>query len=135
MNYESAFISNPSVEYLNSAISLYNPSFDTIYNNYNKWQKEISIAWDEMLSESFAASVNYMIDEIHKPYIFQLNEDTKLINNVKLRIGEGESRPDELKEEVIQSVSSILKNLETKIPILENRFNEILTRMQHSGLN
>ena len=37
-----------------------------------------------------------------------------------------------LKEEVIQSVSAILKNLEIKIPILENRFNEILTRMQHS---
>jgi hypothetical protein len=135
MNYESAFVSNPSVEYLNSAIGLYNPSFDTINNNYNKWQKEISIAWDEMMSESFAASVKYMIDEIHKPYIFQLNEDTRLINNVKLRIGEGESRPDELKEEVIQSVSSILKNLEIKIPILENRFNEILTRMQHSGMN
>jgi uncharacterized Fe-S cluster-containing MiaB family protein len=64
-----------------------------------------------------------------------LNEDTKLINNVRFRIGEGESRPDELKEEVIQSVSSILKNLDVKIPILENRFNEIITRMQHSDLN
>ena len=89
MYYELAFVSNPSVEYLNNAIRLYNPSFDTIYNNYNKWQKEISIAWDEMLSEKFASSVNYMIDEIHKPYIFQLNEDIKLINNVRLKIGEG----------------------------------------------
>ena len=135
MSYELAFVSDSSVAHLNSAIRLYNPSFDTIYNNYNKWQKEISSAWDENLSEKFATTINFMIDEIHKPYIFQLNEDTKIINNVRFRIGEGESRPDELKEEVIQSVSSILKNLDVKIPILENRFNEIITRMQHSDLN
>jgi len=135
MSYELAFVSDSSVAHLNSAIRLYNPSFDTIYNNYNKWQKEISSAWDENLSEKFATTIIFMIDEIHTPYIFQLNEDTKLINNVRFRIGEGESRPDELKVEVIQSVSSILKNLDVKIPILENRFNEVLTRMQHSGMN
>ncbi len=54
MYYELAFVSNPSVEHLNSAIRLYNPVFDTIYNNYNKWQNEISSAWDANLSEKFA---------------------------------------------------------------------------------
>jgi len=135
MSYELAFVSNPSVEHLNNAIRLYNPVYDTIYNNYNYWQKEISTAWDENLSEKFASSISYMIDDVHKSYIFQLNENVKLINDVRLKIGEGESNPEELKSKVIQNVSAILKNLDIKIPILESRFNEIITRMQHSDLN
>lgn len=135
MYSESAFISDPSVEHLNNAIKTYNPSFDSINNNYNKWQKDISFAWDDVLSERFASIINYMIDEIHKPYIFQLNESIKLINDIRLRIGDGESRPEELKTEVRQNITSLLKNLEIKIPILENRYNEVLTRLQHSGIN
>jgi hypothetical protein len=135
MYYESAFVSNPSVEHLNNAIRLYNPVYDTIYNNYNNWQNEISSAWDANLSEKFASSLSYMIDDVHKSYIFQLNENVKLINDVRLKIGEGESNPQELKSKVIRDVSAILKNLDVKIPILENRFNEIITRMQHSDLN
>jgi hypothetical protein len=135
MYYESAFMSNPSVEHINNAIRLYNPIYGTIYNNYNKWQNEISSAWDANLSEKFASSISYMIDDVHKSYIFQLNENVKLINDVRLKIGEGESNPEELKSKVIQNVSAILKNLDIKIPILENRFNEIITRMQHSDLN
>lgn len=135
MFYQSAFVSDPSVEIINNAINEYNPLFDTIYYNRSKWQKEISSAWDEVLSENFISSINYMVDEIHAPYIFQLNEVMKTINDVRLKINDDNKSNEELKNEVRSKVSSIMKNLEIKIPILEKRFNEILSRLQHSDLN
>jgi hypothetical protein len=132
MNYELAFVSNPSVEHLNNAIRAYNPLFDTIYNNQNKWRNEIISAWDEVLSESFASSVRYMIDEVHTPYVLQLNESIKTINEIRLKIVSDEEKSEELKKEVRTKVSTIMKSLEIKIPILENRFSELLTRLQHS---
>jgi hypothetical protein len=135
MYYESAFISNASVEHLNSAIRVYNPSFDTINNYHNKWQNEISSAWDEVLSENFATQVNYMIDEIHTPYVLQLNECIKSINDVRLKIVSDEKKSEELKAEVRIKVSEIMKNLDIKIPTLEKRFNELMTRLLHSEIN
>jgi hypothetical protein len=135
MYYESAFISNPSVEYLNSAIRAYNPVFDTIYYNNNKWKNNIASAWDAVLAESFASSVSYMIDEVHTPYVLQLNECIKSINDVRLKVEDADKSPEEMKSQVRTKVSEIMKNLVIKIPILENRFNEVLTRLQHSDLN
>ena len=135
MNYESAFVSNLSVEYLNAAIRLYNPVFDTIYSNNNKWMNNINTSWNAALAENFSTSINYMLDEVHAPYILQLNECIKTINKIRLKITVGEEKSEELKKEVRTKVSAIMKNLEIKIPILENRFNEILTRMQYSEIN
>ena len=132
MYYESAFVSNPSVEYLNNAIRAYNPVFDTIYNNNSKWKNDIVTSWNSVLAESFASSVNYMIDEVHIPYVLQLNECIKTINEIRLRIVSDEEKSEEFKKEVRIKVSTIMKSLEIKIPILENRFSELLTRLQHS---
>jgi hypothetical protein len=132
MNYELAFVSNPSVEYLNNAIRAYNPVFDTIYYNNNKWKNNIATVWDAVLAESFASSVSYMIDEVHIPYILQLNECIKTINEIRLKIVSDEEKSEELKKEVRTKVSTIMKSLDIKIPILENRFNELLTRLQNS---
>lgn len=135
MYYEQAFVSNQAVEHLNNTIRAYNPVFDTIYYNQNKWQNDINSAWDAVLSENFATSVNYMIDEIHTPYILKLNEYTKSINDVRLKVEKDGKSPEELKSEVRTKVSDIMNSLEIKIPILENRFNNLLTRLQHSGIN
>jgi len=132
MYYESAFVSNPSVEYLNNAIRAYNPVFDTIYNNNSKWKNDIVTSWNSVLAESFASSVNYMIDEVHIPYVLQLNECIKTINEIRLRIVSDEEKSEELKKEVRTKVSTIMKSLEIKIPILDNRFSELLTRLQLS---
>jgi hypothetical protein len=134
MYYESAFVSNPSVEYLNTAIRAYNPVFDTIYNNRSKWQNEIKTHWDPVLSENFSSSINYMIDEIHTPYILQLNDCIKTINDVRLKVESSTKSPEELKNEIRTKVTFIMQNLGIKIPILENRVNELLSRLQHSDL-
>jgi hypothetical protein len=76
-----------------------------------------------------------MIDEIHKPYIFQLNESIKLINQIKLRVERDEEKREEKKKEVRDNISFIMKNLEIKIPILENRFNELLNILQFAEVN
>jgi hypothetical protein len=135
ISYELAFVSNPSVEHLNGAIRAYNPSFDTINNYHNKWQNEINTAWNAVLAENFASSINFMIDEIHTPYVLQLNECIKTINDIRLKIVNDEEKSEELKKEVRIKVSEIIKNLVIKIPILENRYNEVLTRLQHSEIN
>ena len=135
MYYESAFVSNPSVEYLNNAIRAYNPLFDTIFYNNSKWKNNIATAWNGALAESFTSSISYMIDEVHTPYVLQLNECIKTINEIRLKIISDEEKSEELKREVRIKVSEIMKNLVIKIPILENRFNEVLTRLQHSESN
>ncbi|HVO73179.1 MAG TPA: hypothetical protein VMT35_04090 [Ignavibacteriaceae bacterium] len=129
---EIAFVSNPGIENLNKAVRTYNPLFDTISNNYKSWKKEISSGWDQNLSEKFGLAVNYMIDEVHKPYVLQLNECIRMINEVKLKIG-NEDEQQEKKEKIRQNLSFIMKNLELKIPILESRFNELLTAMELTG--
>lgn len=135
MYYEQAFVSTVSVEHLNYAIRAYNPVFDSIYNNQNEWQNDISSAWDAVLSDNYRSSVNYMIDEIHTPYVLQLNECTKLINDVRLNVENDGKSPEELKGEVRTKVSTIMNNLEIKIPILKNRFNELLIKLQHPAIN
>jgi hypothetical protein len=133
MNYEIAFVSNPAVENLNTAIKAYNPVFDTIYNNSNNWEAVIKMAKDTVLSDNFAASVNYMIDEVHTPYIFQLNESIKELNKIRLRIESNSGDFEERKKEEVDNVSQIMKNLETEIPILKNRFNELLINLHHQS--
>jgi len=96
--FESAFVSNPSVEYLNSAIRAYNPMFDTIYNNNDKWKNDIVTSWNSALAESFASSVRYMIDEVHTPYVLQLNECLKTLNEIRLKIISDEEKSEELKK-------------------------------------
>lgn len=135
MYYQQAFVSTPAVEHLNQAIRAYNPVFESIYNNKNEWQNGINSAWDAVLSENFSNQVNYMIDEIHTPYVLQLNECTTSINNVRLNVEIDGKTPEEMKSEVGTKVSAIMKSLQIKIPILENRFNELLTRLQHSEIN
>lgn len=135
MYYQQAFISTPAVEHLNQAIRAYNPVFDTIYNNNNKWKNGIATFWNDVLAESFASFVIYMIDEIHTPYVLQLNECTTSINNVRLNVEIDGKTPEEMKSEVRIKVSAIMKSLQIKIPILENRFNELLTRLQNSEIN
>ncbi len=135
MSFELAFVSDSSVEHLNRAIRAYNPSFDMIYNNQNKWLNEINSAWDDVLSENFATQVNYMIDEVHTPYVLQLNESLKILNEIRLKIISDHEKTEELKREVRIKVSEIMKNLVIKIPILEKRFNELITRLQHSEIN
>jgi len=132
MSFELAFVSDPSVEYLNNAIRAYNPVFDTIYNNNDKWKNDIATSWNSVLAESFASSIRYIIDEVHIPYVLQLNECIKTINEIRLKIVSDEEKSEELKKEVRTKVSTIMKSLEIKIPILENRFSELLTRLQHS---
>jgi hypothetical protein len=132
MYYESAFVSNPSVEHLNNAIRAYNPVFDTIYNNNDNWKNDITTSWNSVLAESFVSSVRYMIDEVHTPYVLQLNECLKTLNEIRLKIINDEEESEELKKEVKIKVSEIMKNLNIKIPILENRFKEVLIRLQHS---
>jgi hypothetical protein len=129
MYSEIAFVSNPAVGNLNKAIGAYNPIFDSIYNNFNNWKAIISLAKDSVLAESFVSSVNYMIDEIHTPYIFQINESIKLINEIRLGIG-SDGNSEEKKKEVRNKVSSIIENLEKKIPILENHFKTLLSKLQ-----
>lgn len=129
MYYEIAFVSNPAVENLNKAIRAYNPVFDTIYNNSNNWENVIRMVKDTVLSDSFASSVNYMIDEVHAPYVFQLNESIKELNEIRLHIGSDNGNFEERKKEVEDKVLSILKSLETEIPILEDRFNALLTKL------
>lgn len=135
ISFESAFVSDPSVEHLNIAIRAYNPSFDMIYNNQNKWLNEIKSAWDEVLSENYSTQVNYMIDEVHTPYVLQLNECLKILNEIRLKIISEEERTEELKREVRIKVSEMMKNLVIKIPILEKRFNELVMRLQRSEIN
>jgi len=84
------------------------------------------------LAESFASSVRYMIDEVHTPYVLQLNECLKTLNEIRLKIISDEEKSEELKREVRIKVSEIMKNLIIKIPILENRFKEVLIRLQHT---
>ena len=114
MNYELAFVSNPSVEYLNSAIRAYNPVFETIYNNNDKWKNEIATSWNSVLAESFVSSVRYMIDEVHRPDILQLNECLKTLNEIRLKIISDEEKSEELKREVSVNVSEIMKILISK---------------------
>lgn len=135
MSFELAFVSDSSVEHLNRAIRAYNPSFDLIYNNQNKWLNEIKSAWNEVLSENFVTQVNYMIDEVHTPYVLQLNECLKILNEIRLKLIRDDEKKEELKREVRIKVSEIMNNLVIKIPILEKRFNELMTRLQHSEIN
>jgi hypothetical protein len=134
-NYEIAFYRTYGIEYLNIAIRVYNPVFDTINNNYKTWVKDIGSCWNENVSEKFESTVSYMIDQIHKPYIFRLNESIAKINKIKIGIDEDEDKIEQMKAEVRSDISSILNELQTRIPILEKRTDELITRMQFSGVN
>jgi hypothetical protein len=108
--------------------------FDSINNNHIVWEKNIASAWDRNLATDFASSISFMMDEIHITNIFQLNEYIKSINNIRINSERNEEEIESEKKRVKAEVSAIMKTLEIKIPILENRFNEILTRMQHSEI-
>jgi hypothetical protein len=131
MNYEIAFVSNPTVENLNKAIGDYNPVFESINNNFESWKSVISLTRDSVLADNFASSINFMIEDVHKPYIFELNKASRMINEVRLGIESEDMDIAEKKRKVRENVSFIINNLGKEIPVLENLFKDILNKLHN----
>jgi hypothetical protein len=132
MYYEIALVSNPAVEKLNEATGAYNPVYDTIYNNSPGWKAVIRMVKDSALAEDFDSSVNYMIDEIHKPYIFQLNEAVKLINEIRFLTGTASDNSEEKRRRLKRKVETVIGNLEKKLPLLKNHFDLFINKLLHA---
>jgi|GEM_PF-3313641 len=127
--YELSFRSAPAVENLNKAIGLYNPVYDSINNNVNNWTAIINLAKDSFLADDFSSSINHLINEIHKPYILQLNNAIKLSNEIRLGIESDDISIEEKKRSGKNKVISIINSLKIKIPLLQKKFDEILKKL------
>ncbi len=127
--YELSFRSVPAVENLNKAIGLYNPVYDSIYNNFNNWEAIIALTKDSALANDFSSSIAYMINEIHKPYIWELNNSIKLINEVRLGIESDDFSIEKKMKLGKETVEATMNNLKIKIPLLQNRFKEFLNKL------
>jgi len=134
-NFEIAFYSDSVTQKLNRVIKAYNPVFDSINNNYKSWQKIISTNWEENLSEKFSSTVSYLIDEVHKPYVFQLNEQVKIINMIRFGGEKDEDKIEKMKSDAKNNLDFILKALDIRIPILEGKVDEIINRLQFAEMN
>ncbi len=117
---------------INRSIHNYNPVFNEINNNKYSLQKDVADYWDDDLADELIETIDYALDEIHKPFILRLND--YLAGVAKILTGQinNSTERENLRKSIAEGVGSILRDLEIRIPILEKRANNLLIKLKDS---
>ncbi len=117
-------------ELINS-IEEYNSVFNQLNNGKTAYQNDISIYWENKnLPDEFISALDFGIDEIHKIYILKLNEEIVIINKINSGFIEDGDERNELQSKTIGAITLIVNELETRIPILEKKVNNLINHLK-----
>ncbi len=115
------------------SIEEYNNAFNEINNSKYIFQKDISEYWlNENLAEEFLITIDYALDEIHKPYILRLNDYIVGINKIVRNNISDIDEKDKLKINISDGISSIVREMEIRIPIFEKKANKLIIKLKDS---
>ncbi len=120
-------------ENIKQSIEEYNLGYNELNNNKYSFQKDVDDYWkDKDLADSLMETIDYAIDEIHKPYILKLNDYTLDINKIVTGQISGADEIEKLKQNISKGIGSILHELELKIPTLEKKANDLIIKLKDS---
>ncbi|MEO8399344.1 MAG: hypothetical protein ABI550_05940, partial [Ignavibacteriaceae bacterium] len=128
-----AFENSRAFQEIIKSIEAYNAVFNEINNNKFSFQKDISDYWEnENLADNFSETVDYGLDEIHKTYILKLNDYIVGINKITTgQIHDSDERK-ETRENLSQGISSVVRELEIRIPIFEKKITTLIIKLKDS---
>lgn len=130
---EFAFVDTMANKELMNAINNYNEVFRKLYNDKASMENNIHLYWNNQLEEKFSELLDYIFDEIHSPCILKFNP----INTKMNRLVRGYITDDDeiikTKNELKSSIQQITNDLDIKLPILQRRTNDLITRLQSAG--
>ena len=116
---------------IKKSIEEYNSSVNELKNNKYVFQKDITDYWeDESLADSLLSTINFAIEEIHEPCFLKLNDYILDINRIVTgQISDSKER-NKLKQSTSEGINSVLKQIDFKVPAIENKVNEIIIKLK-----
>ncbi len=118
---------------ITKSINDYNSAFNEINNNKYSFQKDVIDFWtDKYLSENLITTVDYALDEIHKPYILKLND--YLVGVMKILTGQitDANEKEKLRKSIAEGIISVVHELEVRIPIIDRKANNLIISLKDS---
>ena len=118
---------------ITKSINDYNSAFNEINNNKYSFQKDVIDFWtDKYLSENLVTTVDYALDEIHKPYILKLND--YLVGVMKILTGQitDANEKEKLRKSIAEGIISVVHELEVRIPIIDRKANNLIISLKDS---
>ena len=128
-----AFYDSGEMKIISKSINDYNSAFNEINNNKYSFQKDVLDYWeDKYLSENLVTTIDYALDEIHKPYILKLND--YLVGVAKILTGQitDAGEKEKLRKSIAESIISVVHELEVRIPILDRKANNLIISLKDS---
>ncbi len=122
---------NMALDELVLYINKYNKVFSSLTNNKFDHYNLIESLWSNPeLAEEYMQTVNYAIDEIHKPYILRLNETIVVMNKINRKIITDDDEVEELKTKIKTEIETVVKELERRLPVLDRKIEAILLKLK-----
>jgi hypothetical protein len=113
-----------------SAIRVYNSSYNELNTNNNEYEKAVETYWESPeLASGFHNVFDYAINDIHRTNILNLN--TLFIQKANSYIHEKNKRTrKELKEQITNTLNSITPILDNNLVVLENKIKYIIGKLE-----
>lgn len=130
-NIASFAFSNPkALRLLDSTITLYSATYDTIYNQHAAWEQHLRDFWfSTELALGFHNLSDFALNDLHREYFLMLNVD--VIKKINTYFNETSARKKRsLKEEVISHIKGVLPHLDNRLGILDTKTGAFLGNLQ-----
>lgn len=122
---------NMALDELVLYINKYNKVFSSLTNNKFDHYNLIESLWSNPeLAEEYMQTVNYALDEIHKPYILRLNETIVVMNKINRKAITDEDEIEELKTQIKSEITTVVKELERRLPVLDRKIEALLLKLK-----
>jgi hypothetical protein len=139
-NFNDAFVtlstslnSKPAYDQFSNAIYRYNEIFDLLNNNKNTYEQAIATYWNSKeLSLKFNNLVDYAIEDLHKPYVLEINYT--LINRIYAANNEtNRKKRAQLQDILTKDMTDISSNMTRKINGLGERITAMNGLLNNNG--
>jgi hypothetical protein len=128
-----AFMDTTAFKELIKAVADYNEVFGKLNNDKSSLENDINLYWNDQLKESFSGLTDYIFDEIHTPYVLKFNPITSEMNKLVRGFVPDDDERMEKRVELKKEIQQITNDLNIRLPILERRTKELITKLQTEG--
>jgi hypothetical protein len=124
------FSKNESLSELAASVLSYNSAFEEFNNNKFSFAGDVELYWEnEGISDSLLSSIEYAIEDIHKPNILSLNDEITEIN-ILSDPAFRDDEPETKIAEITRLVENNIKQLSLKMEVFEEKVNYVLNMLK-----
>ncbi len=115
---------------LDSTMTVYNKFYNSLNSNNADYERAIAGYWkSDALADLYHNIVDYALNNIHRTYIFPLND--AIIKKINIYVHENDKKArNNLRLEITKNINDLLPNLSNNLGVLDVKVKTFNTRLQ-----